>query len=294
MRTLRHSPLIAAALVIPVLLALLLFAPASLKSAAADSNPGASQGDASSAQDRLDADRALAATAAERLAAAQDERAHLQATIADNEAAIALLRTRADSLRATVRQRAAQLYVRQGGPTLTAVVNTDNVVDAARGARLTQAIDGRDQSVATAFQNAAQQLDERQAELRTQHADLDKTIASLVPLQGTLDNRIEHAVTSSQVVGTDAGFASGDPVWDRFRECTFSFESGGDYQIVSPDRVYYGAWQFDISTWNSVAARIGRNDLVGVLPSQASPTDQDLVAHALWLDRGNQPWGGRC
>jgi phage shock protein A len=277
-----------------VLVALLLFAPASLKSASAGSDPGTTQSDTNSAQDRLDADRALAATAADRLSAAQDERAHLEATIADNEAAIAVLRTRADSLRATVRQRAAQLYVRQAGPRLSAVVNTDNVVDAARGAKLTQAIDGRDQSVATAFQNAAQQLDDHQAELRTQQTDLAKTIASLTPLQSTLDNRIEHAVTSSQAVATDAGFASADAVWDTFRECTFSFESGGNYQIVSPDGVYYGAWQFDISTWNSVAARIGRNDLVGVLPSQASPADQDLVAHALWLDRGNQPWGGRC
>jgi Transglycosylase-like domain len=87
--------------------------------------------------------------------------------------------------------------------------------------------------------------------------------------------------------------AEGD-VWATFRECTFAFESGGNYQIVSRDGLYYGAWQFAIGTWNAVASRMGRDDLVGLLPSQASPADQDSVAHALWLESGNRPWGGRC
>ncbi len=124
-----------------------------------------------------------------------------------------------------------------------------------------------------------------------------------MPLQATLENRIEHAVAAYQAVRTaiepsgespDAGIGSGDAVWDTFRECTFAHESGGNYRIVSPDGLYYGAWQFAIGTWNAVAARMGRDDLVGVLPSQASPADQDAVAHALWLESGNRPWGGRC
>ncbi len=83
-------------------------------------------------------------------------------------------------------------------------------------------------------------------------------------------------------------------MWETFRECTFAHESGGNYRVVSPDGLYYGAWQFAIGTWNAVAGRMGRDDLVGVRPSDASPEQQDAVAHTLWLESGNRPWGGRC
>jgi hypothetical protein len=63
---------------------------------------------------------------------------------------------------------------------------------------------------------------------------------------------------------------------------------------VSPDGVYRGAYQFDQTTWNSVADAIGRSDLVGVNPATASPQDQDILATALYKLRGNAPWGGRC
>lgn len=40
---------------------------------------------------------------------------------------------------------------------------------------------------------------------------------------------------------------------------------------------FYGAYQFMISTWNSVASKTGRGDLVGILPSNAAPADQDAM-----------------
>jgi hypothetical protein len=81
-----------------------------------------------------------------------------------------------------------------------------------------------------------------------------------------------------------------------FLACTRAHESdtAGGYRAVSPDGVYHGAYQFDQTTWDSVASSIGRPDLVGVDPATARPTDQDTLATALYAMRGNQPWGGRC
>jgi hypothetical protein len=70
-------------------------------------------------------------------------------------------------------------------------------------------------------------------------------------------------------------------------------ESGGNYAINTGNG-YYGAYQFLPSTWDSVASHAGRRDLVGVLPSSASPFDQDELAWSLYQWQGKGPWGGRC
>jgi peptidoglycan hydrolase CwlO-like protein len=255
-----------------------------------------SSGDGASAQDALEAARANAMVAAAQLDAAQNEKASLQDQIAQAQTDIQSLRARADDLRALVRQRAVRMYVYRPDVSLNAVVNTSSAVDVRRAAHMTATVGDHDQSIANRLQDTMRELEQRTTDMQARQAELDQTIASLVELRSQFDNRIERAVTASERVGASdpAPAAVGAPpaadtVWATFRECTFSYESGGDYTIVSPDGVYYGAWQFDISTWNSVAARIGRNDLVGVLPSQASPADQDAVAYALWLDRANPP-----
>ena len=68
---------------------------------------------------------------------------------------------------------------------------------------------------------------------------------------------------------------------------TASVESGGDYTITNPSGKYRGAYQFDRSTWNSVAGRYDPS-LVGVDPAAASPADQDAMALALYGERGAQ------
>jgi len=55
-------------------------------------------------------------------------------------------------------------------------------------------------------------------------------------------------------------------------------ESRNDYGAVSRHRTFRGAYQFTVRTWNWTAARNGRYDLVGVLPNEASPVDQDQMA----------------
>jgi len=73
--------------------------------------------------------------------------------------------------------------------------------------------------------------------------------------------------------------------WEALRQC----ESNGNYAITNPSGKYRGAYQFDRSTWNSVAERHAPN-LVGVDPAAASPADQDGMAFALYTERGASPW----
>lgn len=80
---------------------------------------------------------------------------------------------------------------------------------------------------------------------------------------------------------------------EPFLVCTRARESNGDYTAVSPSG-YYGAYQFLPSTWDVTVIHEGRSDLVGVLPSHASPYDQDEAAWTLYQWQGNGPWGGRC
>jgi hypothetical protein len=76
-----------------------------------------------------------------------------------------------------------------------------------------------------------------------------------------------------------------------FLACVRQRESGGNYSINTGNG-YYGAYQFLPSTWNSAARHAGRDDLVGVLPSNASPADQDAVAQDLLDWQGRGPWAG--
>lgn len=69
-------------------------------------------------------------------------------------------------------------------------------------------------------------------------------------------------------------------------------ESGGNYAIVSGNGLYRGAYQFLQSSWNGVAERAGRPDLVGVDPAKASPADQDAMALHLHSELGWKPWPG--
>jgi hypothetical protein len=79
-----------------------------------------------------------------------------------------------------------------------------------------------------------------------------------------------------------------------FKACTLEIESHGNYAAVSPDGTYRGAWQFDQSTWDGAVARAGYPEWSGRDPATAPPGVQDAAAHQLYLERGNQPWGGRC
>ncbi len=65
--------------------------------------------------------------------------------------------------------------------------------------------------------------------------------------------------------------------WASLRQC----ESGGRYNINTGNG-YYGAYQFDLSTWRSVGG--------SGLPSDAAPAEQDYRALYLYRMRGWSPW----
>ena len=83
---------------------------------------------------------------------------------------------------------------------------------------------------------------------------------------------------------------------DPFLVCTRGFESvyAGGYGAVSPDGRYFGAYQFDLLTWNGTARHLRRFDLVGVRPDSAGPADQDLLAFTLYKWQGASHWNYRC
>jgi hypothetical protein len=96
-----------------------------------------------------------------------------------------------------------------------------------------------------------------------------------------------EAATSSSSRDRDAPAASATPVarvtldadpWAYLREC----ESGGNYQAVSPDGSYRGAYQFNQSTWEGLG---GVGD-----PAAASPAEQDARALQLYQGSGSAPW----
>ncbi len=81
-----------------------------------------------------------------------------------------------------------------------------------------------------------------------------------------------------------------------FLACTRAHESdsAGGYAARSSDGLYHGAYQFLQSTWDNVARRSGRFDLVGRDPATVAPVDQDQLALNLYHWSGAGPWGGRC
>jgi hypothetical protein len=79
---------------------------------------------------------------------------------------------------------------------------------------------------------------------------------------------------------------------DPFLTCVRRVESGGNYQAISPNGLYRGAYQFLQATWDSTARHIGAFDLVGMDPRSGSPTLQDDMAWALYQWQGKQPWAG--
>ncbi|HEX5585767.1 MAG TPA: peptidoglycan DD-metalloendopeptidase family protein [Acidimicrobiia bacterium] len=148
------------------------------------------------AQERLDDARRFATEIAGKMSAAESQKAELEGEIAKAEAEIPALRAHADDLHRQVRERAARLYVRSAAPKLDALVSTTNVVDVARAAHFTETIGDHDSSLAVELQTTAHALETRQVQLRSQRADLERTIASLVPLRELLDAKLAVAASA--------------------------------------------------------------------------------------------------
>src|SRR4051812_30437854 len=148
------------------------------------------------AQQRLDEARGEATDIAGRISTAQTQQAKLEAEIADAEAKIPALRARATELRAQVKARAAQLYVsRSGSGAFESTLGAENVEDGLRAAHMTDAIGAQDLDAASELRATAEKIAAREADLKQQRADLEKTIAALAPLNDLLQQKLQVAST---------------------------------------------------------------------------------------------------
>jgi len=146
------------------------------------------------AKQRLDAARAEATDISGRISAAQTDQAKLEAEISAAEANIPQLRARATELKAIVKQRAAQLYVRYGETTaFESAMEAENAEDGLRAAHLTGTLGTQDLDAAAKLRATAAELAAREADLKSQKADLDKTLATLAPLNDLLQKKLAVA-----------------------------------------------------------------------------------------------------
>lgn len=76
-----------------------------------------------------------------------------------------------------------------------------------------------------------------------------------------------------------------DAALQRLAKC----ESGGNPRARSRSGRYTGLYQFDRSTWNSLARQV-LPSYVGVTPGDAPANIQDAMARALYRQRGRSPW----
>jgi uncharacterized protein YabE (DUF348 family) len=121
-------------------------------------------------------------------------------------------------------------------------------------------------------------------EVKTLGENGRKTVTYEVEMKNGVEiarHEIQSVITNPpkkqvEIVGAKNKYSSSLNEWlSALRMC----ETHGNY-TTNTGNGYYGAYQFMPSTWNRIAQRIGRSDLVGVLPSNALPADQDIMVVA--------------
>lgn len=107
------------------------------------------------------------------------------------------------------------------------------------------------------------------AQQEVPHAEREVELAEIDLIGARQAEALARAARDAAALGLDK--------WAALRRC----ESGGDYTMNSGNG-FYGAYQFDLQTWQSMGGT--------GLPSDAPPWEQDARARALYAARGAQPW----
>jgi hypothetical protein len=118
----------------------------------------------------------------------------------------------------------------------------------------------------------AESVDDIQAGIEDAGAD--------IVVAGRQIHRAQVELSAAQAAAAQNASGRTDPgegAWERLRFC----ESGGVY-TTNTGNGFYGAYQFDLQTWESMG---GSGE-----PSAAPFWEQDLRAKALFQARGAQPW----
>lgn len=118
----------------------------------------------------------------------------------------------------------------------------------------------------------AEQAELRAARQAERQAEREAAREAAAQAQTEVSPSAPTSNSSTESVGMDASLD-----WAALREC----ESGGNYQ-TNTGNGYYGAYQFSLSTWQSMGG--------SGLPSDAPPAEQDARAQALYDVSGAGPW----
>ena len=238
----------------------------------------------------------------------------LTAQIAEIEAQLPELRAeQAAHLKDTV-QRAVAAYEQGSSGQLSAVMDSGNLLDAARRTQWLQVLNAADDHSLAGLTKTSDRL---HTEERTLESDQASSAAALKVLdaQGqSINVELTAAVTQQQqlvaaaaATSARSNSATGPPIGSgggtgpsgtppqgeaAFLACVKQHESGGNYQAVNPNNQYFGAYQFGQPTWNATANHAGRLDLINVRPDHAAPADQDSMARVLYEWQGESPWNG--
>lgn len=133
------------------------------------------------------------------------------------------------------------------------------------------------------FEDLRSQADERVVELAERVDDIGSGIDEAgrdIELAAAQIRRAQVELSAARAAAAQNAGGRTDPgegAWGRLRFC----ESGGVYSTDSGNG-FYGAYQFDLQTWQSMGGT-GR-------PSAAPYWEQDLRAKGLFQARGAQPW----
>jgi hypothetical protein len=241
----------------------------------------------------------------------------LTAQIATIESQLPGLRAQqAAHLKVTV-QRAVAAYEQGGSGQLSAIMNSGNILDAARRTQWLQVLNAADDHSLAGLKATSSRLHLEEQTLQTDQASSAAALKVLDAQGQSIDVELTSAVTQQEQVnaaaaaaagppldpggggggsgnGSGAGPSANPPVGEAaFLACVKQHESGGNYQAVNTsNNSYFGAYQFGQPTWNATANHAGRLDLVNVRPDHAAPADQDAMARVLYEWQGETPWNG--
>jgi hypothetical protein len=286
---------------------------------------------ASDARSQVDSARQAANAEADRYMAALTAFEGLKSQTAGVDVAITEGEQRASTLRRIVQKRAARAYMRAGS-SLPSLLSIGNVADMMRSDKLLttanvddsdalsllkaqqedlktrredlRSLEAKQGEALTALQRASRKADALLASATRNQADIQSRLAAQAAAKRAVQQSSRTTRSTSPIAsvvpapappsGGGGSGGGGGGNGDAFLACVRQRESRGNYGVINPAGPWYGAYQFAASTWNITARHAGRLDLVGVLPSNASPADQDAMALHLYQWQGSGPWGGSC
>jgi hypothetical protein len=284
---------------------------------AAQTDGGPAAADATVASLRQQADAASGS-----YFAALSRYATLTNEISALEAQVPGLRDQEQSRLKAATARAVLAYEGAGSQQLGSIISSTSVLAAARQAQWLKVLNGRDSRALVDLRRVEDKLRADEKTLRAAQQDAAGALATLRTEGQAIEAKLTAAETRQRQLAAAAAAsttpapggpapaapapASAPPVGytptpgqhphhdDPFLTCVRARESGGNYQAYNPAGPYMGAYQFLQSTWDGAANHLGRSNLVGVRPDQASPYDQDDIAWGVYQWQGPGPWGGHC